>query len=73
MRRRGRAHPFTAPSLTQPELVPPAPVVIEGEHRYIPFKVLKRLEGLPQAVAEGKPLPETIRLTAEGEAARKGG
>lgn len=48
-------------------------VIIEGEHRYVPWKVLKRLEGLPQAVAEGKPLPETIRLTAEGEAARKGG
>ena len=47
-------------------------VVIEGEHRYIPFKVLDRLRGLPKAVAEGKPLPETIRLTPEGETARKG-
>ena len=34
---------------------------------------VQRLEGLPQAVAEGKPLPEVVRLNAEGEAARKGG
>ena len=43
----------------------------EGEHRYIPLKVLERLKGLPEAVAQGKPLPETIRLTPEGEAARR--
>ena len=48
-------------------------VIIEGEHKWVPWKVLERLEGLPKAVAEGKPLPEVIRLTAEGEAARKGG
>jgi hypothetical protein len=48
-------------------------VVVEGEHRYIPFKVLDRLKGLPKAVAEGKPLPEVIRLNAEGESVRKGG
>jgi hypothetical protein len=34
--------------------------------------VLDRLKGLPKAVAEGKSLPEVIRLTAEGENARKG-
>ncbi|WP_337868166.1 Rad52/Rad22 family DNA repair protein [Meiothermus sp.] len=48
-------------------------VIVEGEHRFIPFKVLDRLKGLPRAVAEGKALPEVIRLTAEGENARKGG
>jgi hypothetical protein len=48
-------------------------VVVEGEHRYIPFKVLDRLKGLPKAIAEGKPLPEIIRLNAEGESVRKGG
>lgn len=46
-------------------------VIVEGEHKYIPFKVLDRLKNLPRAVAEGKPLPEVIRLTAEGESARK--
>jgi hypothetical protein len=48
-------------------------VVVEGEHKYIPFKVLDRLKGLPRAIAEGKPLPEVIRLNAEGESVRKGG
>ncbi|RIH90121.1 Rad52/22 family double-strand break repair protein [Meiothermus luteus] len=48
-------------------------VVVEGEHKYIPFKVLNRLKGLPKAIAEGKPLPEVIRLNAEGESVRKGG
>jgi len=48
-------------------------VIIEGEHRYIPWKVLERLKGLPRAVAEGKPLPEVIRLNAERESVRKGG
>lgn len=48
-------------------------VIVEGEHRYIPFKVLDRLKRLPKAVAEGKPLPEVIRLNAEGESVRKGG
>ncbi len=47
-------------------------VIVEGEHKYIPWKVLDRLKGLPKAVAEGKPLPEVIRLTAEGELAKKG-
>jgi len=47
-------------------------VVVEGEHRYIPFKVLERLKGLPKAVGEKKSLPEVIRLTAEGESVRKG-
>ena len=46
-------------------------VVIEGEHKYIPFKVLERLKGLPEAIAQGKPLPEVIRLTSEGENAAK--
>jgi hypothetical protein len=48
-------------------------VIIEGEHKYVPFKVLDRLKGLPRAIAEGKPLPEVIRLNAEGEGVRKGG
>jgi hypothetical protein len=48
-------------------------VIVEGEHRYIPWKVLDRLKGLPKAVAEGKPLPEVIRLNAEEESVRKGG
>jgi hypothetical protein len=46
-------------------------VFIEGEHKYIPWKVLQRLKNLPRAVAEGKPLPEVIRLNAEGESVRK--
>lgn len=46
-------------------------ILIEGEHRYIPFKVLERLRGLPQAVAEGKPLPEVIRLDPNGVAVRR--
>jgi len=46
-------------------------VIVEGEHRYIPFKVLERLKNLPRAVAEGKPLPEVIRLNAEGESVKK--
>ena len=46
-------------------------VVIEGEHRYIPYKVLERLKGLPEAVASGKPLPEVIRLNPNGEAVRR--
>jgi hypothetical protein len=33
---------------------------------------LERLKGLPKAVAEGKVLPEVIRLNAEGESVRKG-
>ncbi|PZA08319.1 Rad52/Rad22 family DNA repair protein [Meiothermus sp. Pnk-1] len=45
-------------------------VIVEGEHKYIPFKVLDRLKGLPKAIAEGKPLPEVIRLTPEGESAK---
>jgi hypothetical protein len=48
-------------------------VILEGEHKYIPWKVLDRLKGLPKAIAEGKPLPEVIRLNAEGESVRKGG
>jgi hypothetical protein len=46
-------------------------VVIEGEHRYIPSKVLERLKGLPEAVASGKPLPEVIRLSPNGEAVKR--
>lgn len=46
-------------------------VIVEGEHRFIPWKVMDRLKGLPKAVAEGKPLPEVIRLSAEGESAGK--
>jgi hypothetical protein len=48
-------------------------VILEGEHRFIPFKALERLKGLPKAVAEGKPLPEVIRLNAEGETVKRGG
>jgi hypothetical protein len=48
-------------------------IILEGEHKYIPFKALERLRGLPKAVAEGKPLPEVIRLNAEGESVRRGG
>jgi hypothetical protein len=43
-------------------------IIIEGEHKkWIPFKVLDRLKGLPAAVAQGKSLPAVIQLTAEGE------
>ncbi|MCL6528310.1 MAG: DNA repair protein Rad52 [Thermaceae bacterium] len=48
-------------------------VIVEGEHRYIPWKVLERLRGLPKAVSEGKPLPEVIRLNPDWESVRKGG
>lgn len=46
-------------------------VIVEGEHRFVPWKVLERLKNLPKAIAEGKSLPEVIRLNAEGESARK--
>lgn len=52
---------------TRRELYSYPRIVIEGEHKYIPFKVLDRLKGLPEAVAEGKSLPEVIRLNTEGE------
>lgn len=41
-------------------------VIIEGEHRVIPQAVLQRLQGLPAAVAAGKPLPDPIRLNPDG-------
>lgn len=46
-------------------------IVIEGEHPFIPFKVLDRLKGLPAAVARGDRLPPVIRLTPEGEDVRR--
>jgi len=46
-------------------------VVIEGEHKYIPRAVLEKLSKLPEAVAAGKPLPETIRLNANGEPVKR--
>jgi hypothetical protein len=46
-------------------------VIAEGEHRFVPWKVLDRLKNLPKAIAEGKSLPEVIRLNAEGEAVKK--
>jgi hypothetical protein len=48
-------------------------VIVEGEHKYVPWKVMDRLKGLPKAIAEGKSLPEVIRLNAEGEAVKKAG
>lgn len=45
-------------------------VIIEGEHRYIPWKVLERLEGLPAAIAQGKRMPDVIKLTANGESVK---
>lgn len=41
-------------------------VYIVGEHKYIPWQVLKRLEGLPAALAQGKRLPEVITLNPDG-------
>lgn len=46
-------------------------VVVEGEHKYIPRAVLEKLSKLPEAVASGKPLPEVIRLNANGEAVKR--
>ncbi len=46
-------------------------VIIEGEHRYIPRPVLERLAKLPEAVAQGKPLPEVVRLNANGETVKR--
>jgi len=46
-------------------------VIIEGEHKYIPRAVLEKLSKLPEAVASGKPLPEVIRLNANGEAVKR--
>ncbi len=43
-------------------------ILIEGEHRHIPKAVLERLSKLPEAVAQGKPLPEVIRLNERGRA-----
>lgn len=46
-------------------------VFISGEHKYIPWEVMKRLEGLPAAVAAGRRLPEVISLNPDGSDARK--
>ncbi len=46
-------------------------VFISGEHKYVPYDVLKRLEGLPAAVAAGRRLPEVISLNPDGSEARK--
>lgn len=46
-------------------------ILIEGEHRYIPKAVLERLSKLPEAVAQGKPLPEVIRLNERGESVKR--
>lgn len=46
-------------------------VYIMGEHRYVPFEVLRRLEGLPAAVAAGKRLPEVIQLNPDGSETKK--
>jgi hypothetical protein len=46
-------------------------VYITGEHKYIPFDVLKRLEGLPTAIAKGARLPEVISLNPDGSDVRK--
>jgi len=41
-------------------------VRIYGRHKFVPWKVLNRLKGLPKAFAEGKPLPEMIPLNEDG-------
>jgi len=46
-------------------------VIVEGEHRYIPHKVLEYLKVLPVKIAKGEGLPEVIRLTPEGEVVKK--
>jgi hypothetical protein len=46
-------------------------VIVEGEHRYIPYKVLEYLKTLPGKIAKGENLPEVIRLTPEGEVVKK--
>ncbi|WP_038043736.1 Rad52/Rad22 family DNA repair protein [Thermus tengchongensis] len=46
-------------------------ILIEGEHRYIPRAVLERLAKLPEAVAQGKPLPEVVRLNEKGETVKR--
>lgn len=46
-------------------------VMIRGKHRYIPYKVLNRLKGLPEAFAAGKPLPEVIYLEEDGTEAKR--
>lgn len=46
-------------------------VRVRGEHRYIPKPVLKRLQGLPVAFAEGKPLPPVILLEPDGTEAKR--
>ncbi len=46
-------------------------VMVEGEHRFVPFKVLERLRGLTRAFNEGKPLPEVVRLKEDGTDYRK--
>lgn len=46
-------------------------VYITGEHKFVPFDVLKRLEGLPAAVAKGVRLPEVILLNPDGSDVRK--
>ncbi|RIH90512.1 Single-stranded DNA-binding protein DdrA [Calidithermus terrae] len=46
-------------------------VFISGEHKYVPFEVLKRLEGLPAAIAAGRRLPEVITLAPDGSDVRR--
>ncbi|ADH63208.1 Rad52/22 double-strand break repair protein [Allomeiothermus silvanus DSM 9946] len=46
-------------------------VYLTGEHKFIPLDVLKRLEGLPTAIAKGVRLPEVITLNPNGSDVRK--
>lgn len=46
-------------------------VYLTGEHKFIPLDVLKRLEGLPTAIAKGVRLPEVITLNPDGSDVRK--
>ena len=48
-------------------------IFIAGEHKYIGYEVLKRLEGLPAAIAAGRRLPEVISLNPDGTDAKRGG
>jgi hypothetical protein len=42
-------------------------VTIRGDLKFIPQAVLKKLEEITEAVAQGRDLPETIRLDVQGQ------
>jgi hypothetical protein len=44
-------------------------VQIQGEHKYVPFRVMDTLARLVEALAKGRPVPDLVRLTPDGQKA----